>query len=226
MKILLLIVLHSTNAFAGGSLFGDGGYAVECLAPASEFNMLEVYEADHFYNDVPVIPTNTVSFFAPIDRVGLIQALSLELVKFKIEAPEFLEYLETEMRIELKAVLVPRTLFKLTTMDWGVVLRPMPASCFIVQAAVQRIEKESEPPVIFINESIWSRFTYTNRAALALHESLHRWFDKEKNTLAVRQVLIWYMAPEKFKHLNASVINDVIKNRRAADSTLFKSVRY
>lgn len=203
---LIGVLLFSSFVQAGG--VGNGGMAYVCRKPKNNkityARMLDLWEPEQYQP----LRTNKLSVQSQIDSA---------ISKLKqIDPVQMQELEETVLTMQRSTVWVRKKLFP--TPD--VLPNYSPEKhCQFEQVAVYGYDADSERPVLRVNQEIFgsSEFSYTDRAALYLHEALY-YLDREYNSAThsrpTRRVIgVTFTNDKTYSNFDRLLISNILAGR-------------
>jgi hypothetical protein len=228
--LFLSFVTQIAFACGGGSTTGeDGGHGVLChvRTPLYEdpyafrdysLETLDLFEARSKFKAMRLKKDKQLVFDLPQREVSIQVCKVLDsrfhnLMKFSknISVMGTVFHEACEMRFSWADIEL--------THDHGLVQTKIPRYCKLVQLGVTK-RKDSERKVI-LDRDLTEWLEVEQLAALALHESLHGYFDETRSTLAVRQMVMFAFANQKFLRANVNLLEQLIDQRKPIDPLTF-----
>jgi hypothetical protein len=232
--IFILSVLIAQFAFAGdgSTSVKDGGHGILCRKPnlsfhpagsAFEYNLdlLDFFEGPslfaRFNDQASEITDETIGskYFA--------SNVCNELLSRKRQVEKYLKRSRISNAFSEACRLASTAKFQrhlAETEDFGPALKRPQMHCKLVQIAVRSLNKGVEQ--VLIDDSLASMLTFSESAALLLHEALHKYFSPEENTQAVRQTVVYIFAEGGYQKQNRELISRVIQTGLPASPTEFR----
>ncbi len=229
MKFIVLALafgISTANAGDGSTSVEDGGHGVLCkrfsngvLEAGKPFilslELLDFYEGRSLDDSIDVTKKEKVLDFldSPSRKKRLCWDLARRQKQLKRvigEHPIFRSFhdacrLSHSMEFQSR---VP------TTHDHGAPLVKLRNRCELVQIGFRTVVSGVEK--ILVDEDYAYSLSYEELAGLALHESLHKYFESKTSTKAIRQIVFYSFASLEFQKRNKDVLLGVIQTGRPA----------
>jgi|GEM_PF-2245541 len=213
---LILCATPSARAIGGGAVVGDGGHGVEC--GSGWYELLDFYEARRLYG---VEPDFDGYRYSPTFNWSAIETARKRVAEIVPVSSDLKAAFDSAIAIDFSNQTSWGNRVDPTTDSGGMVV-PLERGCRLVQLA--RREKRKHGYAYSFNSDAWDQLDPFDAAALILHEGLHMYFRTEKNTLAIRQFVMFASAPENFRRRNAAAFKTLVETRRAVAPSAFSRV--